>query len=71
MSQILEEAVQAGDPQRVAELARNDAEREAEAERIAADLARNVDKGARLARLNDLHAQDLQLQYQGYIGALS
>jgi pyruvate/oxaloacetate carboxyltransferase len=42
-----------------------------EAEAIAADLARNVDKGERLARLNDAHALDLQVQLSGYIGNLS
>jgi cell division septum initiation protein DivIVA len=38
MSHILEEAVQQGDPQRVADLAANDAERQAEARRVRADL---------------------------------
>jgi hypothetical protein len=46
------------------------AELRQERERIEADLRRNVDKGQRLARRNDEHAMDLQLQYQGFIGGL-
>jgi hypothetical protein len=42
----------------------------AEADWIAADLARDNGKGERLARANDAHALDLQLQFQGYIGGL-
>jgi hypothetical protein len=41
-----------------------------EAEAIQADLARNVNKGERLARQNEEHALDLQVQFQGYIGGL-
>jgi hypothetical protein len=35
---------------------------------VAFDLARNVNKGPRLAALNDAHALDLQVQFQGFIG---
>ncbi len=41
-----------------------------EAERVAADLARNVNKGSRLAAVNDAHALDLQVQFSGHIGEL-
>jgi hypothetical protein len=34
------------------------------------DLARNVDKGPRLAQRDADIAMDLQVQYQGYIGGL-
>lgn len=44
---------------------------EVERQRIAADLARDVNKGERLAARNDAHAMDLQIQLQGYIGGLS
>lgn len=42
-----------------------------EAERIAADVLRNERKGEVLARRNDAHAMDLQIQFQGYIGGLT
>lgn len=35
---------------------------------LAFDLARNVNKGPRLAQQNDAHALDLQVQMQGLIG---
>jgi hypothetical protein len=65
MSHLLEAVAQL-DPQRSADLAATD-----EAERIAADVARDgPGKGARLAAVNDLHALDLQVQFQGFIGEL-
>lgn len=41
-----------------------------EVELDAADLARDENKGERLAALNDQHALDMQVQCQGYIGEL-
>lgn len=37
---------------------------------IAFDLQRNVDKGRKWHQVNDQHAADLQLQFQGCIGEL-
>lgn len=63
MSALLESAAQL-DAQRARDLKASD-----EAD-IAADLARNVNKGPRLAAVNDAHALDLQVQFQGCIGWL-
>lgn len=66
MSALLDLALaDCGDDQRLADIKAND-----EAERIQADLLRNVNKGQKLAARNDAHALDLQVQYQGCIGWL-
>jgi hypothetical protein len=66
MAQIMEILTQdMHDAVRIKDLKASD-----EAERIQADLLRNVDKGRRLAAVNDAHAMDLQIQFQGCIGGL-
>jgi hypothetical protein len=68
MSQHLESLLDAA---RLAACAENDqALGITEADRVEADLLRDVRKGPRLAAINDAHAADLQLQYQGFIGGL-
>ena len=55
------------DDVRLADLAAND---EAQRAFEQADLARNVNKGPRLAAAHDDHALDMQIQMQGCIGWL-